>query len=81
MCSAHALAAADDDDIRLLIVAESGLVLGFLLRPGQPVFVGPVLDAFRSGCTAELGLFVAFQLLQGGEQGPALAVLQASSMP
>ena len=70
-----ALAAADHDDVRLAGVAELlGLALA-LLEPGRAPAVGAVLHPVRP--VRPLGLLVALELVEDGEQRPRLAVAQA----
>src|SRR5262249_14420196 len=70
-----ALAAADDDDVRLHRAAELlGLALA-RLEPRLALPVGAVLDALRAADA--LALLVALELLQRRQQRERLAVLQA----
>ena len=70
-----ALAAADDQHIRLFGVAQAGLLFLAQLQPTLAVLVRPVLGAFDT--VIALFLFKAFELGHGGEQRPGFAAFQA----
>ena len=74
-----ALPAADDEDVRLVlrVVAERRLVVLLLLEPGQAPLLRAVRDALRPRAVRVVLLLVAAELLEGGEERPALALLQA----
>ncbi len=66
-----ALAAPDDHHVGLLVSDPERGVLGLpLLQPGHPVLVRAVLGTHRASYA--LGLLVALELVQGGEEGPRL---------
>ena len=68
------LAAADDQHVRLLGNSQFlGLVLA-ILQPGGPVSAHAVLGAYRTA--QAFRLLIALELIEGGEQGPALAAAQ-----
>src|SRR4051794_24994480 len=70
-----ALAAADDHDLRLRRVAELPRLALSLLEPRLAVRLRAVLGAGRPA--RPRGLLVALELVQGGEECPRLAVLEA----
>ena len=70
-----ALAAADDQGVRVGGVTQLGDLLLARLAPGLPAPLGSVLGT--SGAPLAGRLLVALQLAQGGEQSPAPAVLES----
>ena len=70
-----ALPAADDDDLGLHLVAELARLALAHLQPAEAVRVRAVDGAGRA--VVALGLLVALELAERGEQRPRLAVAQA----
>ena len=74
-----ALAAADDDDVGLGLVAELARLALALLGPGLALAIGPVLGAARAA--GALVLLVALELVQGGQQRPGPGVVAVALEP
>src|SRR5579883_2946960 len=70
-----ALAAADNDAIRLLFIAERRLLGLFCFEPGLVAAINAMRDAVRP--PEAFALLEAFELVQDGQQSPCLAVAQA----